>query len=396
VDETKEKRSATGTVSAGRIRDLARSASGGDRGARQRAFRDLLEAVFELLHEETALATPWLPDDEHARIVVEFIEAKFLSEDGRRDCTGDLLKCLAEAAQNPRGLLRVAARNFALDWTRQHEAPAEWTAKPIDLERTPQPSCGDYEGEGLATASPIPEADGMVYSWQACDLEVPQAESGDDESVQSSAIRDVRQRIESLPREQRLLLAVYLSEALFLGDEDLAFLAERRGVPREHVVAEIEHRLQRQTGRREETLTSLSGARERYWNVCHRVDRFQALVRGMDGGPTTLAIPLDPARRDALLRSVSEARRASPSERTAALSYLLDRRQKLARRITDLQEALRRHCPDGPNHEEIATILGRLPSGADEAQRRTVVNSVTVAIKRLLVKLSARNDGEQA
>lgn len=263
---------------------------------------------------------------------------------------------LAEA-RNPAALLASAARNFTTDELRARDTAdisGDWGS---DAERSAPAVETRYE-----TDEPGPETT----------------------LVERVVQRRLRGALAEAKREDRLLLGVLFTGPGVLSDADVAVLAERRGVAPEVVKRELEARAERWFAR-ERALRHEQAQRASERAVIRAAIRDVERVIDELGDPPDVPPATDVNVSDYTTRNALEA--ATPEIRAGILAK---RHRMLAQKdeaLAQLRKLLDKPSLANPAYDEVAHILGLLPAGASEQERKKVVNTVTVRWKRARQRL---------
>jgi hypothetical protein len=199
--------------------------------------------------------------------------------------------------------------------------------------------------------------------------------------------------LDELPIDERVLLKVMYACDSALDDEELRFLADRRGVASEVVRREIAARAERSEARGLELARSVDERAGYVSELRERRRRCARIIAEVDGEPTSDVAP------GILELHVSDrkARGASPEWRSSQLAALDTRIAQQERLLEQEYAKLADPLHGRPNYQEAALLLGyvRIDDGAEHI--KTAANTAQVDVKRLLAKVGRgfRDRGEE-
>jgi hypothetical protein len=288
---------------------------------------------------------------QYDQIVEEFLAKKFADPKF-------IVYLLERDAPGP--TVATAAYNFAASFFRP-------TGLPRDTQGL-EPRQGDErDGRGAAGhADPRPGHDELALAVE-----------------RAAAMRRI---LDELPIDERVLLKVLLACDGDLDDEEVQFLADRRGVAPEVVRQEITARGAR-TEERERELEMSVDKRASYISELHeRRHRFVRIIAEKDGEPMPRVAP------GLLQLYVSDGtiRGATPEWRSGQLAALDARIAQWEPLLKQDYDKLADPLHGRPNYQEVALLLGyvRVADGAERI--KTAANTVQVESKRFLAKAGRR------
>lgn len=312
------------------------------------------------------------------RTVELFLDTKFPSADnpdmGFLEELGD--------ARNPRGMLWDAGRKFTIDRLRTMGIVREFltTQRPGD------------DGE---------EDDGAGI--EAFGDERPLMDDLDRETAERE-VKDQVAILRALPLDKRTLLSVVHVEQCMPSDQEIEFLADRRGVKPAKVRAELELRHERTTAARHE-LDRKREKQESWWfgrirRREIRLDVVHNVIRELDCGCSLheCALLIGPIPFELLesLRTRRDAiRKVSPAMRARYLSLLAQQLEEDVRRQTEILAEAAPDVAGGYNWEEVAVIVGAVAATAPAKTRKKAANTVTQQYKRVRAKINERMTAKQ-
>jgi hypothetical protein len=216
-------------------------------------------------------------------------------------------------------------------------------------------------------------------------------EDDDSGGPEPDRLEAVRREAENLEFGDAVLLEVLFPWSNPMPDSRVRALAEMRGVSPQQVVEELEDRkgiLERETPASNEIeRRSISIGR-----LQDRIRRVHAVIMKCDG---CLAEPVDitEERLSLLRRSERGFRSATPAERSAVLSHMQGRLDKLL----DAQKAPSRRASRGALHDwrSVARILGEVSATATEKDLRLAENRLVTRWRRLRKRLAGGKQEER-